>query len=374
MKKIIQNSTESAAVSRALLLWFKANRRVLPWRNTGNWYHVFLSEFLLQQTQVAQALPYFTKLVHLFPDIVSLAAASEDDLLQNWSGLGYYSRARNLLKAARIIVNDFNGQFPQEFRQALSLPGIGPYTAAAVLSIAFNKPYAVVDGNVMRVISRLFGISHDIRLSTTQKQIRQLAQSLLPPNAPGTFNEALMELGALICLPNAPQCAQCPLKTKCIAFKENRISQIPLKSSPRAKKHLYHFVYLMAWEGHILTVQRPRKGLLAGMWEFPVCNVDAQQLTKVSPSPTPSCFDIERVTPVSALPIFKHLYSHIALQFRPLLVTLSAPITLKSDFYLRQKWLSPHEMFSVALHNAHKKILQHPKFKIWWQKQKSERT
>lgn len=369
MKKINRHPDYSKDLASALLQWFDQNRRSLPWRNTGNWYHVFLSEFLLQQTQVAQALPYFTKLLRQYPDIEHLAAASEDELLKNWAGLGYYNRARNLHKAARIIVKDFNGQFPQEFQQALSLPGIGPYTAAAVLSIAFQLPYAVVDGNVMRVLTRLFGIADDIRLPATQKHIRQLAQSLLPPNRPGAFNEALMELGALVCLPNAPQCTQCPLQNRCRAFKENRLTEIPFKSPARSKKRLYHFVLLLICDGRILTVQRPRKGLLAGMWEFPVVQTEA---TSLSPNDIPNALALlgwQHLQPAKILPMMKHTYSHIALQFRPLIFTLQKAVALKSDFYLQQKWLSPAQMESVALHNAHQKILRSAVFKAWWQQE-----
>ncbi len=363
MKNPINNP---AHLQQTLLQWFSANRRRLPWRNANNWYPVFLSEFLLQQTQVAQVLPYFEKLLQTYPTIQHLAAADEDLLLSQWAGLGYYSRARNLLKAAKAIVHRFDGKFPSNYKDALSLPGIGPYTASAILSIAFNQPYAVVDGNIIRVITRLFNIQEDVRAKTTQKQIRSLATVLLPKDKPGLFNEAMMELGALICRPTTPLCDQCPLQAYCLAKRHNAMHRVPFKSPPAPKKKRYHFVFLLEHNGRLLTVQRPHGGLLARMWEFPSVETSAAEFQAKDISSVPKDLPVSLSDASLVLPVMKHIYSHIVLQYRPIIVSTDAPFAWKSDFYVQQKWLALPEISFVALHNAHKKILRSEAFEQWW--------
>ena len=215
---------------RLLLDWFRKNKRELPWRQSNNWYSTFLSEFLLQQTQVEQALPYYKKFIENYPDIPTLAKASEHDVLNLWAGLGYYSRARNLLKSAKILTQKFGGKFPIDFKQALSLPGIGNYTASAILSIAYSQPYSVVDGNVKRVISRVYSITDDIRLDITHKLIQNICNTLISKKHPGDFNEGLMELGATLCKPKNPFCPQCPINKFCLAYERGEVSNIPFKS------------------------------------------------------------------------------------------------------------------------------------------------
>ncbi len=258
----------------ALLDWFRQNKRNLPWRKNPHWYHTFLSEFLLQQTQVEQALPYYGKFLVTYPDISVLAKASEDEILNLWAGLGYYSRARNMVKAARQIQSEYHGHFPVEWKQALGLPGIGPYTAAAILSIAFNQPYAVLDGNVIRVLSRLHLIGDDIRLPASRHRFQTLANELLDRKKPGEFNEAMMELGATICLPRNPVCINCPLNSFCNAYKNNTVGKYPFKSAAAARKQMKHYVFLLECDQKLFIRQRPNKGLLARMWEFPYWEVD----------------------------------------------------------------------------------------------------
>ncbi len=371
MKNLLQNAEQKQALQSELITWFHVNKRALPWRQDNDWYSVFLSEFLLQQTQVAQALPYFNKLLRLYPTVVHLAAASEDELLKHWAGLGYYSRARNLRKAAQAIVSRFNGRFPTTFSDALSLPGIGPYTAAAILSIAFNKPHAVVDGNVMRVVSRLFNITDDIRQTKTQKAIRAIVQQLLPHQSPGIFNEAIMELGALICLPSTPHCNRCPLQHHCLARQMDATDNVPFKSSGAPKKHWYHFVLVLVHEGRFLFVKRPAPGLLAGMWEFPSLQTDVRQFRKKFPDALIEHlirFNKEPTAPFS-WPSLRHIYSHIILHYKAVLIPLRRPIVYDRTFYVQQKWLYLNELSNIGLHQAHKKILNHPQFKEWWQKQ-----
>jgi len=270
---VLVPSIDVRRFAQRLLHWFRQNRRPLPWRQQRHWYGTLLSEILLQQTQVQQGLPYYLKFMERFPDIESLAQATEDEVLQLWAGLGYYSRARNLLKCARQLVAQHNSRFPETLQEALSLPGIGPYTAAAVLSISYNLPYAAVDGNVLRVAARLFQIETDTRLAATQNHIRHIVTQLIPQEQPGAFNEALMELGALVCLPANPQCPACPVKEFCLAARNGRTADLPYRSKAPAKKQRRQYVLVLEHKRQFLVARRPASGLLASMWEFPSITV-----------------------------------------------------------------------------------------------------
>lgn len=337
--------------------WFRIHRRALPWRNEGAWYAVFLSEFLLQQTQIEQALPYYNKFIERYPTLNDLAQASEYDVLTLWSGLGYYTRARNLLKSAQIIASEHGGQFPRDYQIALSLPGIGAYTAAAILSIAFNLPYAVVDGNVQRVVTRLFCLSDDVRLSKTKKHITQIVHALLDKKQPGSFNEALMELGALVCKPRAPLCNDCPLHSYCRAYQTNRVEQFPFKSPPAVKKQLKQYVLVLSASDQFLIVQRPPNGLLASMWEFPTLTVNHLRNSRAQ---IENLIREKYNISVSRLikgPVCKHTYSHIHLTFVPLLVKTEVHDFNYQENYAAMRWHHLNELGKVPLHNAHKKIL-----------------
>ncbi len=358
------------AISQHLIQWFQENKRSLPWREERDWYKILLSEFLLQQTQVSQALPYFQVFIRRFPTIRHLAKADEDEVLQLWAGLGYYSRARNLLKAARQIVERFDGLFPEDLKTAQELPGIGPYTAAAILSMAFNKPTAVVDGNVLRVVTRLFAIPQDIRLTKTQTEVRKIVQQLLPADQPGLFNEALMELGALICKPIEPQCTQCPLQTFCLSFKQNLTSTIPFKSAARPKRQSFQVVFVARnSQNQLLLAQRQARGLLAKMWEFPSVEVDSlQQLTLNHLEKLINThFGDRKAQQFTKLPVLKHTYSHIALQFLPILLQSERTFSPDGYDYLNLSWVEFANLTQLAIHNAHKKILKHKLFKKWWE-------
>ena len=333
--------------------WFKKNQRKLPWRNQSNWYKTYLSEILLQQTQVEQGLPYYHKFINQYPDIWSLSQAEEDEILRLWSGLGYYARARNMLKTAKIIVTTYDGNFPDNWQEALRLPGIGPYSAAAILSISFNKPFAVVDGNVQRVLSRLFTFRDDLRLSATQKKITETADTLLNKQNPGTHNEALMELGALVCLPKNPVCEQCPLKLLCKAYGSNLQKEIPFKSPPAKKKLVKQYILLMQYKDKFIVRQRSATGLLARMWEFPYLEVDELNL---SGNQIREQILQEMGTKTEIKGVLKnmsHIYSHIRLEYVPLILKL---VNGKSV----HRTLGFEEMDSIALHRAHKKILELP--------------
>ena len=256
-----------------LLQWFKNNGRSLPWRETKDAYAIWLSEVILQQTRIAQGMSYWERFMAQWPTVNDLAAATEDEVLKAWQGLGYYSRARNLHTAAQQVVE--LGGFPQTFKELKTLKGVGDYTAAAIASIAFGEPVAVVDGNVYRVLSRYFGIDTPIDSTEGKKEFQALAQSLLPINEPADYNEAIMDFGATQCTPNSPHCSACPLCETCVAFREQRINELPVKSK-KVKQRERHFTYLyIEHEGKIAIHQRGAGDIWQGLWEFP----QAEQLT-----------------------------------------------------------------------------------------------
>lgn len=253
-----------------LLDWYYINRRDLPWRRSSDPYHIWLSEIMLQQTRVDQATPYFERFIHAFPTIRDLARAPQQDVMMLWEGLGYYSRARNMHRAAKMMSENYEGSVPGSYEKILELPGVGAYTAAAVSSIAFGLPYAVVDGNVVRVLTRYTGIDGDVRSLAVKKELDLLAGDLLHRGRPGDFNQALMELGATVCTPHSPDCVSCPLQTGCIAFKTATTGTIPYKSP---KKKIPHHTIAVGIiensEGQLLIALRPDDVMLGGLWEFP---------------------------------------------------------------------------------------------------------
>lgn len=257
--------------SKTLTNWYSNNKRELPWRQTKDPYFIWLSEIILQQTQVKQGLPYYGRFVTEFPSIIHLASAEESDVLKLWQGLGYYSRARNLHATAKYIANELNGKFPDTYKDLLKLKGIGDYTASAVASICFNEPAAVVDGNVYRVLSRYFGIDTPINSSKGSKEFKLLAQELIDKKDPATFNQAIMEFGATQCKPQRPGCCVCPFNTSCIAFSENRISELPVKiKSAKAKKKHFNFLVFISSDEKTILEKREGKGIWQNLYQFPL--------------------------------------------------------------------------------------------------------
>ena len=253
-----------------LLDWFDLHKRQMPWRDSDDPYKIWLSEIMLQQTRVDQARPYFDRFIERFPTVYDLAEADQQEVLKTWEGLGYYSRARNLHHAAQTIIDEFDGEIPHTYKEITSLKGVGPYTAAAVLSIAFHKKHAAVDGNIIRVLSRYYGIEDDIRSSKTRRQIQELADQLIDEDRPGDFNQSLMELGAMVCTPKNPSCDGCPLQANCTAYSMVKTDVIPYKS-PAAKKphHQIGVGIVQNNEGEVLIALRPEDAMLGGLWEFP---------------------------------------------------------------------------------------------------------
>jgi A/G-specific adenine glycosylase len=259
--------TRASSLRRRLLRWYGANRRILPWRKRSDPYRVWVAEVMLQQTQVAAVLPYYERFVERFPDPVALAAASEDEVLSLWAGLGYYARARNHHRAARACVERHGGRVPSDADALRALPGVGPYTAGAILSVAFETPALAVDGNVVRVLSRLFAIEDP----DPRPEVLRRAAALVPREAPGDWTQALMELGALVCIPRAPRCGRCPVASLCAARArgiEASLPRRPAKRAPREESVLVALVRRPA-DAALLLLKRPETGLLAGMWAPP---------------------------------------------------------------------------------------------------------
>ncbi|RIL31012.1 A/G-specific adenine glycosylase [Staphylococcus equorum] len=252
-----------------LVTWFDEHQREMPWRETSNPYYIWLSEVMLQQTQVKTVIDYYHRFIHRFPTITELSQAHEDEVLKYWEGLGYYSRARNFHTAIKEVHESYNGVVPDEPVTFGKLKGVGPYTQAAVMSIAFDKPLATVDGNVFRVWSRLNNDERDTKLQSTRKAFENELQPYVEQDA-GTFNQAMMELGALVCTPKAPLCLFCPVQDHCEAFEQGTVQSLPVKTTKVKKKHIKQHVYLLQNEDKAYLIEKRTQKLLNNMWEFPM--------------------------------------------------------------------------------------------------------
>lgn len=261
--------------SKILTHWYSNNKRNLPWRQTNDPYYIWLSEIILQQTQVNQGLPYYEAFVTKYPTVFNLAKADESEVLKLWQGLGYYSRARNLHASAKYVVNELEGVFPNNYKDLLKLKGVGDYTASAIASICFNEVAAVVDGNVYRVLSRYFGISTPINSSKGSNEFKQLAQELIDKKNPAEFNQAIMEFGATQCKPKNPNCNVCPFQDSCIAFNKNRIGNLPVKiKSAKAKKKYFNFLVFISQDDKTILQKREGKGIWQNLYQFPLVETD----------------------------------------------------------------------------------------------------
>ena len=262
---------------QALSLWFDHNQRPMPWRQTSSPYRTWVSEIMLQQTQVATVIPYFKRFTKRFPSITTLAQAPLDDVLKHWEGLGYYSRARNLHQAAIDLYQNNHAQLPKNFSDLLKVKGIGSYTAAAIASIAFEEAIPVVDGNVSRVFSRFWGLYDDIRLEKSKKQIFQKLKPFIQVSQASQFNQAIMELGALICKPHNPNCVDCPINHDCFAKRHNKQKELPVKSKAKKIPTLDVVVAIILKNDQFLIAKRPQNKMLGGLWELPGGKVENQE-------------------------------------------------------------------------------------------------
>ena len=295
--------------SDKLIDWYQGNKRDLPWRHTNDPYKVWLSEVILQQTRVAQGLSYYLKFERVFPTVFDLAAAPEELILKNWQGLGYYSRARNMHSTAKQIVDDFDGKFPSSYDELILLRGIGDYTASAIASFCFGKKHAVVDGNVFRVLSRVFGIDTPIDSTIGKKNFKMLAEELICSDRPAIFNQAIMEFGALQCTPKSPDCTSCPLNNTCVAYSLNQVNDLPKKSKKVKKRNRYFEYLVILTSDNTIIQQRKEKDIWAKLFEFPLIEYSE------APDPELVLVDIGQFLKMDfsvvqkSIPI-KHLLSH----------------------------------------------------------------
>jgi A/G-specific adenine glycosylase len=337
--------------------WFRKNKRDLPWRRDRRPYSVWVSEIMLQQTRVDQAEGYYRRFMELFPDVGALAQAPLDQVLKVWEGLGYYSRALHLHQGARLVRQEHGGEIPSDYNRLIQIPGIGRSTAGAILSLAFNRPFPILDGNVKRVLSRFYHITRPLDQSETGKTLWQKAAAVLPEKKPGSFNEALMELGALICLPKDPGCARCPLRKGCQARIKGDATELPIKKPAKKIPHFDVTAAVIRKAGKILITRRPEKGLLGGLWEFPG--------GKQQPGETLEACLKREITEELAIEIMvgepflqvRHAYSHFK-------------ITLHTFFCRHRKgriqkigiqdyrWVKPEELNHYAFPRADRRVIE----------------
>ncbi|MFT5198664.1 MAG: A/G-specific adenine glycosylase [Planctomycetota bacterium] len=343
-----------ARLQGALLDWFQTAKRDLPWRRIQDPYGIWISEAMLQQTRVATVIDYWVAFMSTFPTVESLAEASEQQVLASWSGLGYYSRARSLRKAAQGIVADHGGQFPRERRAALNLPGVGEYTAGAVLSIAYDLPEALVDGNVERVLTRVFGLRAASGSAPLRKHTWKLAEHCLACSDPGDWNQALMELGALICTPGEPNCGECPWSQLCVARKRGEAAKWP---SPKPRKKSVELTIqslCMVNGGRIVLAQRPAGGSMAGLWELPTKQIPSPGASDLWPESWPTGLRAKAETPLLQA---KHAITH----HRIVMSVLSGQAAAKAIAHDsdRMRWFRWEELGDLGLTGLTRKAVAH---------------
>ncbi len=298
--------------SNLLINWYLLNKRDLPWRNTTNPYLIFLSEIILQQTRVSQGLPYYNAFVSKYPTVFDLANATEQDVLKTWQGLGYYSRARNMHATATLISTELNGQFPDNYTDLLKLKGVGTYTAAAIASFAYNEHVAVVDGNVLRVLSRVFGVDADISANSSKKIFQELADKLLFKDNPSVFNQAIMEFGALQCVPKNPNCDICVFNAFCVAKQLDKVGELPVKTKKtKVTKRYLHYIVLQDSENKTRIQKRQGKGIWENLYEFPLIELSNEQIPSDFSTQIIDLLPNEKVVEVTQLSDFViHKLSH----------------------------------------------------------------
>jgi A/G-specific adenine glycosylase len=327
-----------ASIAQPLLRWYKKNARRLPWRDTPSPYRTLVSEFMLQQTRVEAAISYFDRFTAALPDVRSLADADEQTLFKLWEGLGYYSRARNLQKAAQMIVEEYGGEIPASYDSLLRLPGVGPYTAGAVASIAFGIPHPAVDGNVLRVVSRLTASRQNISEPLVRRAMAQSIQKIIPSSRAGDFNQALMELGALICLPGEPKCAACPLSFCCAGYAKGIAAALPRKQKKPPRKIMEKTFFVLTAAGRLALIRRPEGGLLAGLWSLPSAD------GALPPGEAKKELEKQgiRVEALTLLPQAKHIFTHVEWRMQGFAATL--PVVPENGLFT---WVSEPELKSA---------------------------
>lgn len=339
-----------------LISWFETEQRILPWRKDQDPYKVWVSEIMLQQTRVDTVIPYFNNFIEKFPTIVDLAYAPEDDVLKAWEGLGYYSRARNLQAAVREVHEQYDGKVPNTPDEISKLKGVGPYTTGAILSIAYGVPQPAVDGNVMRVLSRILSIWDDIAKPKTRKIFEEIIHEIISKDNPSFFNQGLMELGAIVCTPTSPSCLLCPVREHCQAFEQGVQQELPVKSKKKPPRTVQIAAAVITDEqGNFLIHKRPNKGLLANLWEFPNVEVDltiGQEQNQLT-SFIEANYDIE-VMLDSPFTVIQHVFSHIVWNINVYKGVFTGHISNQDDI----KLVSVKEIEEYAFPVSHQKILK----------------
>ncbi len=347
---------QAPTIRKSLLRWFREEARDLPWRKSRDPYHIWLSEVLLQQTRVDQGLPYYERFLKALPTLPDLAAASEDDVLKLWEGLGYYTRARNLHKAARQIMEQHDGRLPDRVEVLQLLPGVGRYTAGAIASIAFGEQVPVVDGNVKRVLTRLFNIAQPIEDSATEKKLWAIADSLVPANDPGDFNQGMMELGARICTPKKPDCGSCPIQSECGAYKRNIQEKRPVRRPKKAVPHKDIVVAVILRDGKYLIGKRGTEGMLAGLWEFPGGKMEAGETHEEAlRRECEEELGVE-VKVGGMIASVRHAYTHLKVTLGVYRCTILSGKP-KSKVHTELKWIGPDEFDDYAFPKANHKFI-----------------
>ncbi len=331
----------------ALLNWYKTHQRTLPWRISKNPYHIWVSEIMLQQTRVDTVIPYYNHFLAALPDVASLAAVQEETLLKLWEGLGYYSRVRNMQKAAKILMKDYGGQMPPSFSQLQKLPGIGPYTAGAIASIAFALPVPAVDGNVLRVFSRLYEIEEDISFASTKKTVFELVAQNISTDNPGDFNQALMDLGSTLCTPISPKCHACPLRDLCQGFLSASQERYPIKL-PKPAPRLVPVTLGLFFDEEKVLVQKRSENLLKGLWVFPLVEGDDSQEVLIE-SRTPAICP-EEYEALGLLGQARHVFTHKIWEMN----IYGFRITKPSPSF-EGSWVSLAELYRLPMPTAVKK-------------------
>lgn len=353
------NRQSYAKIQSRLLAWFDRNQRPLPWRIDYSPYKIWISEIMLQQTQVKTVLPYYARWMQRYPEVGAVAEASEEEILKHWEGLGYYSRARNIHKTAKILVRDFQGRFPLDYRTVLSLPGIGPYTAGAIMSLAFNEDVPAVDGNVERVFARVFNIPVPVKEKEARAFILETAKELIPKGEARRFNQAVMELGALICVPGNPLCCECPLKDLCESFLLGLSDQRPVAGKRKALVALEVSVGVLVKDGSVFIQKRPATGLMADLWEFPGGKLEADE--------TPSQalvrelreeLDLE-VCCRDKIALIRHNYTSFKVKLHAYFCTLgNANKTPVLRTAVDARWVRPEDLDAYTFPAANRKLVE----------------
>jgi len=333
-------------VRKRLLDWYRANKRAMPWRETRDPYAIWISEAMLQQTRVETVIPYWQRFLSLFPDVHALATADLDDVLGAWAGLGYYSRARNLQAAARLIDERHGGRLPDNAETLQTLPGIGRYTAGALASIAFDRPEPVLDGNVKRVLTRLLGIREDIAQPAVLERLWKEAGALAQGPHPGDLNQALMELGATVCTSRTPRCAGCPISQFCDARAEGDAESLPIKARKKPARRVEAVAALVTRRGRALAVRRPPRGLLGGLWDLPGGDLAAGETPRAGLARTLRERTGLEITRASTIGTVEHVFTHRRLTLHVYRASTSTN-RIRLDGFAGHKWLAPGAISSL---------------------------